>query len=154
MCSKCQDCLCPGGHHFHNATPPEVVRDVLTAGMDNDCGNMVSPNHTKAALAAGLITAQLIDTRVGNLFKVRMRLGLFDSTLGPLHKITNDTAAPCSPYAYALGREGVAQSAALLKNVQNTLPLDAKALKSVAVIGPMIGDEVTSGASQYLINFG
>ena len=45
VCSKCQDCLCPGGHHFQNATPPEVVRDVLTAGMDNDCGQPMFRPH-------------------------------------------------------------------------------------------------------------
>jgi hypothetical protein len=45
VCSKCQDCSCPGGHHF-TSTPAETVRDVLTAGLDNDCGNMVSPNNT------------------------------------------------------------------------------------------------------------
>ena len=53
------------------------VRDVLTAGTDVDCGEFVT-RHAWKALAEGLIDEALIDARLVNLFKVRMRLGHFD----------------------------------------------------------------------------
>jgi hypothetical protein len=55
ICNRmvCRDCGAArdvySSHHFA-ASPEEAVRDVLTAGMDNDCGNMVNPNHTKVPL--------------------------------------------------------------------------------------------------------
>ena len=67
---------------------------------------------------------------------------------GPLDKIVNDTTV-CSPYAHALARDGVAQSVTLLKNAENVLPLDAKSLATVAVIGPLVGDSTTSKLSSY-----
>jgi len=62
-----------------------------------------------------------------------MRLGHFDP-VGPLDKIPSNII--CSPYSKALARDGVVQSAALLKNAGNTLPLNPGAKLSVAVIGP------------------
>jgi beta-glucosidase-like glycosyl hydrolase len=124
---------------------------VLTAGMDNDCGNMVSPNNTLAALRLGLISEDLIDKRVGNLFKIRFRLGQFDLP-GPLDKITNASAGVCSERALELARDGVAQGTTMLKNDGKTLPLDpakAGSTKKVAVIGPLLGDRFTSSLSGY-----
>ena len=106
--------------------------------MDNDCGNMVNPNHTHIALSKGLITEQLIDARVGNLFRLRMRLGLFDKPPNPLDKLNNDTAQVCSEYSLGLSRDGVAQSVAVLKNANSRLPLDASTIKTAAVFGPML----------------
>ena len=122
-------------HHFAKS-PAEAVRDTLTAGMDNDCGNMVNPNHTMEALNASMITEALINTRVGNLFKVRFRLGLFDKNPNPLDDITNATTV-CTPYSAALSRDGMAQAVTLLKNTGKRLPLSSGDIKSAAVFGPM-----------------
>jgi beta-D-xylosidase 4 len=74
---------------------------------------------------------------------------LFDAD-SPLHKINNATAGVCSARAIELAREGVAQSVTLVKNQGGTLPIDANRLTGkVAVIGPMLGDQVTSGLSSY-----
>lgn len=117
--------------------------------MDNDCGNMVSVNHTLVALRLGLITEELIDERVGNLFKIRFRLGQFDAP-GPLDEITNASAGVCSERALELARDGVAQGTTLLKNTGKTLPIDAaKSGRTVAVIGPLLGDRFTSSLSSY-----
>ena len=100
-----------------------------------------------AAINASLITPALIDERVTNLFRIRFRVGQFDPP-GPLDKITNATTV-CTDYALELARSGVSQSATLLKNDGGTLPLDAESLSSVAVIGPMLGDQTTSKLSSY-----
>ena len=118
--------------HHYTATPEEAVRDVLRAGTDVDCTSFVGA-HAQSALDKGLITTADLDARLAMLFRVRMRLQHFDPP-GPLQQIPPSDV--CSPYARALARDGVAQGATLLKNTAKRLPLDAKALKSVAVLGP------------------
>jgi len=118
-------------HHYLNHTEEEVVNDVLIAGTDVDCGGFVQ-KHAGSALDKKIISEDLIDERLRNLFRVRMRLGHFDPP-GPLQQIKVDEI--CSDYAKGLSREGMTQSAVLLKNL-NFLPLNGKDVKSLAVIGP------------------
>jgi beta-glucosidase-like glycosyl hydrolase len=118
-------------NHKYTKTPEEAVRAVLRAGTDVDCGSFV-PQHAQSALNQGLITTQDIDTRLYELFKVRMRLGHFDPK-GPLDNFPRSLV--CSPYAKELAKDGVTQSAALIKNDRNTLPL-SRNTPNVVVIGP------------------
>ena len=60
-----------------NWTPEQTVAGVLKAGTDVDCTSFVG-QHGQSALDKGLIDEELIDARLANLFKVRMRLGHFD----------------------------------------------------------------------------
>lgn len=107
-----------------------------------------SPNHTMLALNLKLISEDLIDERVANLFKIRFRVGQFDADVNPLDNITNATTV-CTPYALALARDGVAQGTTLLKNEHGALPLDATKLDSIAVIGPMLSHSATDELSKY-----
>ena len=50
---------------------------LVPQGMDIACANYIG-KHGAAALAQGLISEALIDERLRNLFRVRMRLGHFD----------------------------------------------------------------------------
>jgi pre-mRNA-splicing factor SYF2/beta-D-xylosidase 4 len=115
--------------HHYTKTPEEAVRDVLKAGTDVDCGGFVN-KYVQSALDKGLVSEQDIDARIGNLLRVRMRLGHFDP-VSPLDRI--DPSVACSAESQAIAREGPTQSATLLKNEQNTLPLAAGG--DVAVIG-------------------
>jgi len=116
-------------HHYYNSTE-ETVAGVLKAGTDVDCTSFVG-QYAQGALDAKLIDEALIDTRLANLFKVRMRLGHFDPP-GPLQEFPLSDV--CSQYALDLSNNGPVQSAALLKN-DGTLPLAASP-GSVAVLGP------------------
>lgn len=118
-------------HHF-TATPEETVRVVLRAGTDVDCTSFVC-KYAQSALDKGVITEADIDARLKMLFKVRMRLSHFDP-VGPLQGIPTDVI--CSDYAQALSFDGTAQSAALIKNENATLPLSKATAGKVAVIGP------------------
>jgi len=66
---------------------------------------------------------------------MRFRLSHFDP-LGPLDAFP--TSEICSDASISASMEGTRQSAALIKNIDNALPLDATALSNVAVIGPNI----------------
>jgi beta-glucosidase-like glycosyl hydrolase len=130
-------------HHF-TKTPEESVRDVLRAGTDVDCGSFVT-DHAQSALDKGVITEADLDERLRYQFRLRMRLGHFDPE-GPLDRI--EPSVVCSDYANDLMRDGMAQSATLLKNDGSTLPLVASKVASVAVIGPN-ANLSTSIASYY-----
>jgi len=119
-------------HHYKNWTAEQVVAGVLTAGTDVDCTSFVG-KHGQAALDQGLIDETLIDARLANLFKVRMRLGHFDQP-GPLQKFGMSDV--CSEYATSLAANGMVQSATLIKNVGGALPLDPATTHQVAVLGP------------------
>ena len=62
-----------------------------------------------------------IDARLMMLWKVRLRLGHFDP-VGPLDLIKPATTI-CTEEAIATSMQGTIQSAALLKNANQTLPL-------------------------------
>ena len=119
-------------HHYMNWTAEETVKGVLEAGTDVDCTSFVGKNG-ESALDKGLIDEALVDARLANLFRVRMRLGHFDPD-GPLQQFKMDDV--CSDYATSLANDGPVQAAALLKNVGGTLPFDAASVKTVAVLGP------------------
>ena len=128
-CDAVANVLAP---HKYVKTAEEAVAVTLEAGMDVDCASFVG-EHGMSAYKQGLINDTLIDKRLSNLFKVRMRLQHFDPP-GPLQQI--QPSAVCTKDTAAVARDGVVQGAALYKNVGKTLPLDAKAIKTVAVIGP------------------
>ena len=133
--------------HKYTKTRAEAVRDVLSAGTDVDCGEFVTRNAWKA-LAEGLIDEALIDERLVNLFKVRLRLGHFDLSFdnkkprGPLDLIPESVV--CSKAHIQISREGVAPSATLFKN-DGALPL--RRVETVLVSGP------TSNISQVLASY-
>jgi pre-mRNA-splicing factor SYF2/beta-D-xylosidase 4 len=118
-------------HHYKNHTPDQVVADVLHAGTDVDCGQFVTA-HAPFALGNKTITEADIDERLRAQFTVRFRLGHFDP-VGPLQTLSDKTEV-CTKETKALSFDGVAQSSALLKNRNKTLPLAVG--KRVAVIGP------------------
>ena len=143
-CDAVANVLSP--HHYVQ-TAAQAAAATLRAGMDVDCSYFVG-QHGGEAHRAGLIDAALIDQRLANLFRVRMRLQHFDPP-GPLQAVPK--SALCSAGAAAVAREGLVQGAVLLKNCaagrarcaetprqgqRATLPLRADELRSVAVLGP------------------
>ena len=102
------------------------------------------------ALKQGLITEADLDRNLRGVFRVMIKLGMLDSTEKvPQARIGADDGAGktlakdpwWSPEAKALARKVTDESIVLLKNEaaengKKLLPLDAKELKSLAVIGP------------------
>lgn len=116
--------------HNYTRTPEEAVRDVLRATTDVDCGGFVS-QYAPSALKKGLISVANLDARIANLLRMRFRLAHFDAS-SPLNSIP--LSVVCSDPQ--LARDGVTQSAVLLKNDGNTLPFAASSSAVYAVIGP------------------
>ncbi len=96
------------------------------------------PDAVRGALKRGLLTETEIDEALGGNFRVMIKLGLLD----PPSMVTYSTIGgePEDPWLTekhkAVARLATQESIVLLKNPKNLLPLDKRAVKSIAVIGP------------------
>lgn len=123
-------------HHYYE-THAETVAEGLKAGIDCFTDNSeIVEAAVREAFARGLIAEEDIDDALRNSFGTRIRLGLFDgpeqnpyARLGEEDLNTQEDAQIC--------REMAQESAVLLKNDNNFLPLDQK--DEVAIVGP-VGD--------------
>jgi len=120
------------------------------------------PDLTKA-LADGLLTEADMDASLRGWLRVLVKLGEFDAVDGtpgaddPYGKIGREADTP--PWeresSKQLARLATDESIVLLKNENNTLPLDAAKLKTIAVIGPWADDVLLdwySGTPQYSVS--
>ncbi|XP_006840294.3 beta-xylosidase/alpha-L-arabinofuranosidase 1 [Amborella trichopoda] len=119
------------GHHFLNDTQEDTVAQTMRAGLDLDCGSYY-PNYTHSAVQQGKIGEPDVDKALVNLYVVLMRLGFFDGQ--PAYaKLGKDDV--CSESNIELAAEAAREGIVLLKNRDNTLPLDVNKQKKIVVIG-------------------
>ena len=96
---------------------------------------------TTDALTQNLMTINDVDTVIRNTMRIRTRLGDLDpAASNPFKSITGTPWT--SDSAKAIARLVTQKSIVLLKNTNNTLPLNKSTIKSIAVIGA-IADSVT-----------
>lgn len=108
---------------------------MISTGLDLNCGSFLG-SHTLAAIQGGKLAEKDVDKAIANNFAVLMRLGFFD---GDPRKLPYGGLGPgdvCTASNQELARDAARQGIVLLKNDYGHLPLDAKAIKSLAVIGP------------------
>jgi beta-glucosidase len=131
--------------HHVVGTPDDAARVALWSGVDLELANR---NHTYPSLDQqikdGRVAQQTLDQAVARVLRVKFRLGLFDEPFADPTVAQNTVGA--------LGHGALAHKAAekaivLLKNDQQTLPLDASKIKHLAVIGPNAGDIHLGGYS-------
>jgi len=105
----------------------------VTAGVDMEMAGGAYLHHLPRLVEQGLVDQAVIDELVADILRVKIRLGLFENPF------TNPSDLPeiADDHALATARQAALQSAVLLKNDHHTLPLSARQLTSVAVIGPM-----------------
>ncbi|HEY3627165.1 MAG TPA: glycoside hydrolase family 3 C-terminal domain-containing protein [Terracidiphilus sp.] len=112
------------------------------------------------ALKDGLVTEADMDAALKNLLRVYLRLGEFDPPgVDPYAKIGRESNGELPPWERPSSRElarlATDESIVLLKNDHNTLPLDRTKLKTVAVIGPWVGEVLLdwySGTPPYAVS--
>jgi beta-glucosidase len=117
--------------------------DTLKAGINQYLDTYEA--GVKQALAEHLTTEQQIDENLRGVYRVMLKLGQMDpESMVPDSKIgreeTPETQKYGDPWNWPehkeLAHKVTDESIVLLKNEQQTLPLDAAKLKHVAVIGP------------------
>ncbi len=122
----------------------QAAAKALKAGLDRDLPRIGNDNGFKdldLALKEGLIREEDIDRAVKRVLKLKFELGLFENPYGDpntVEQITNNDAHK------NLALEAARQSIVLLKNKEQTLPLE-KNLSKIVVIGedankPKLGD--------------
>ncbi len=120
-------------HHYFN-TSGATVAGVLSAGMDQDCGDFMRL-HLAGAIADGSVGDATVTAALRNMLRVRMRLGLFDpQDKQPYAQYSAKDVD--TPEARELALEAARQGMVLLKRKDNTsLPLDPTTLRTLALIG-------------------
>ncbi len=120
-------------------TLAEADAAILKAGVDSfttdDTNGKPTADAVKEALAQGLLTEADIDTAVRHILDIRARLGDFEADGGRYGHI--DKSVINSRKHQKLARKTAAEAIVLLKNDRGALPLDAGALRKIAVVGPL-----------------
>ncbi len=97
-------------------------------------------DETHAAIKEGSVTEAELDTLLRRKFEVTLKLGLLDPPSQVPYSQINADREPepwNSAHAHEVSLKTALESVVLLKNANNTLPLDRTKLKSIAVIGPL-----------------
>jgi beta-glucosidase len=121
-------------HGFASDTRDAAAR-ALQAGVDMEM-TIQDPAyaHLPAALEAGEVADDVLDASVRRILAAKVRLGLFDQ---PYVDEVRAREVLADPAHRVVARVAAERSAVLLRNEGELLPLDAGALTSVAVLGPL-----------------
>jgi beta-glucosidase len=143
----------------HKAFPDKehAVAAAVKVGINNFLDRY--KDDLAKALTDGLLTEADVDASVHNVLRLYLRLGELDPAgEDPYSQIGRATNGALPPWerdsSKRLARWATDESIVLLKNDNNTLPLDRSKLKTIAVIGPWT-DEVLldwySGTPPYTV---
>ena len=124
-------------NHGLAATESEAARAGINAGVDMEMVSRLFNKHGQQLVREGKVSRATIDEAVRRVLRLKFRLGLFEK---PYADEAREKANIFSTEHLAAAREIAGRSMVLLKNERETLPL-ARALKSIAVIGPLADDQ-------------
>jgi beta-glucosidase len=124
-------------HHVADS-PEDAVREAFEAGL-NVRTNFTMPQTyvmpLRHLLSEGKVSMKTLDSRVGDVLRVKFKLGLFDNPYvkdpAAADKIVHNAEAT------AMGLKMNLESMVLLKNENNLLPLNKSTLKNILVTGPL-----------------
>ena len=115
----------------------------LDASVDMDMIGGVYADDLEAAIAKDPARLKLLDEAVLRILRVKEQLGLFDRPMA-YHDTEREARELLSPEHRDAARAIARQSIVLLKNQGKLLPLDPAKLRSVAVIGALATDGMSS----------
>ncbi len=108
-----------------------VAEISLKAGIDMEMVSKTYFDYLKQLTNEGKISVKDIDNAVRNILRIKYRLGLFEN---PYIDMSQSSTA-YTPEHLSKARRAAVQSAILLKNKNNILPI--KQSQKIAIIGPM-----------------
>ena len=111
----------------------------LDASVDMDMVGGVFADDLKAVVAKDPARLKLLDEAVLRILRVKEQLGLFDKPM-QYHDVERESRELLAPDHREAARAIARQSIVLLRNEGRLLPLDAKKLRSIAVIGALATD--------------
>jgi beta-glucosidase len=111
----------------------EAARLALEAGVDIELPDPDCYTTIPQLIKDGRLSEAMLDRAVARNLKAKFLLGLFENPyVDPERAASTANSQPHRD----LAAEAARRSIVLLKNQKNLLPLDRRALKSIAVIGP------------------
>lgn len=127
---------------FHLATPSTegAAKLALMAGIDMDV-NDGAYETLQAQVEKGQLDEMYIDRAVRRILTAKFKLGLFDNPYGDPKSVSKVVR---NKKHVEVARKVADESAVLLENKNNILPLDLSKYKSIAVVGPN-GDHGVGG---------
>ncbi|RZF29687.1 beta-glucosidase [Paraburkholderia sp. UYCP14C] len=140
-------------HHAVARDSASAAALAFNSGLDVELPGHECAVHLKEALERNEITEATIDTAVSRVLRVKFQLGLFENPYVDVERVdVKSAAAGDTAYQVAV------QSAVLLHNQGDVLPLDANGADKIAVIGPTADDPLALLAGYsfpvHLINSG
>ncbi len=122
--------------HGLTANDKEAAFEAASAGLDMEMASPTYDTHLRSLVEEGKISLAQIDAMVANVLRIKFRLGLF------ANPYTNPSDFPAIANADHLqaAYQAALESAVLLQNDHQTLPLNPARLQSLAVIGPLADD--------------
>lgn len=129
------------GHAAGKMNFVDAVAQSLMAGCD--FSDKEYEQHIPAAVQQGKLSIERLNDAVRSVLRVRMRLGEFD----PFEQVPYSKISPSiigSEKHRAMALKVAQQSIVLLQNQNQLLPLDAKKLKQVAVLGPLANEVIVN----------
>jgi len=127
-------------YHKTHTDALAAAADALIHSTDVECGNSVYSTLVEA-VKKGMVKEEQIDASVKRLFTLRFKLGMFDDPSHVKYAQIKEDALE-SPQHKALALKMAQQSMVLLKNENNTLPLN-KNNQKIAVVGPNADNKIS-----------
>jgi beta-glucosidase len=115
----------------------------LDASVDMDMVGGVYADDLKAAIAKDKLRLKLLDEAVLRILRVKEQLGLFDNPM-QYNDVEREARELLAPEHREAARSIARQSIVLLKNEGKLLPLRADKLRTLAVIGALATDGLSS----------
>lgn len=123
----------------------DAVRIAIEAGL-NVRTNFQQPETyvlpLRKLVKEGTVSMKTLDARVADVLRVKFRLGLFDNPYVKDTKKADEIVY--NEDAKIFSKQISRESLVLLKNENNTLPLNKKLIKNILVTGPLATDTITS----------
>ncbi len=126
--------------HGYSEDLAQAARQAITAGSDMDMEGRAYIGHLADLVRSGRVDVKIVDEAVRRVLRVKFALGLFDDPYR-YSDAGREKAATLTPANLQAARDVARRSIVLLKN-DGLLPID-KAVRSIAVIGPLADDKDT-----------
>jgi beta-glucosidase len=121
--------------HGYAANLTDAATRAINAGVDMEMAAAAAAYaHLPEALESGAADQQAFEASVRRVLEAKVRMGLFESPYVDEERARQVLADPAHRDVARIAAE---RSAVLLRNEGDLLPLDAGALSSIAVIGPL-----------------
>ncbi|GAV01281.1 hypothetical protein RvY_12018 [Ramazzottius varieornatus] len=125
-------------NHQLSANDSEAAMYALNAGTDMEMISRTYNTHGPQLVQSGKVSTATIDGAVRNVLRIKFRLGLFDN---PFVDETLEDKIVFKKEHRDAARNITARTLVLVKNENNTLPID-KNIGKIAVIGGLAADRI------------